>query len=174
MCGFDSIPADIGTFFMASEVRKRHASGVAEVQAFVVAKGSVSGGTIASGLTIARAPGSSKMNDPMFLVPEDAVSHVAKKYDFSLPFKKLGGYAMMFVMGAIVCPPPLLPLSPPLSPLLPSCFFSPAKEHSSGAPVSCNICHEREGSGRPSCFSASCSTTGNFAAFVLLCSIQLL
>jgi short subunit dehydrogenase-like uncharacterized protein len=101
MCGFDSIPADIGTFFMASEARKRYASGVAEVRAFVVAKGSVSGGTIASGLTIARAPGSSRMNDPMFLVPEDAVSSVTATSDFSLPQKKLGGHAMMFVMGAI-------------------------------------------------------------------------
>jgi short subunit dehydrogenase-like uncharacterized protein len=101
MCGFDSIPADIGTFFMASEARKRYASGLAEVQAYVVAKGSVSGGTIASGLTIARAPGSSMMNDPMFLVPKDAASHVAASSDFSLPRKKLGGYAMMFVMGAI-------------------------------------------------------------------------
>ena len=76
LCGFDSIPADIGTFFMASEVRKRYSSGLAEVQAFMVGKGSVSGGTIASGLTMAGAPGSSRMNDPLFLVPKEAVSSV--------------------------------------------------------------------------------------------------
>ena len=101
MCGFDSVPADLGTFFLATEARKRFASGLAEVQAFVVAKGSVSGGTIASGLTIARAPGSSKMNDPMFLVPKEGESSVAAISDFSIPRRKLGQHTMMFVMGAI-------------------------------------------------------------------------
>jgi short subunit dehydrogenase-like uncharacterized protein len=101
MCGFDSIPADIGAFFMVTEARKRYASGLSELQAFVVAKGSVSGGTIASGLTIASAPGSSKMNDPMFLVPEDGASSVAALSDFSIPRQKLGAYSMMFVMGPI-------------------------------------------------------------------------
>ena len=101
LCGFDSIPADIGTFFMASEVRKRYSSGLAEVQAFMVGKGSVSGGTIASGLTMAGAPGSSRMNDPLFLVPKDAVSSVVGSSDFSFPRKTLGRYSMMFVMSAI-------------------------------------------------------------------------
>ena len=103
MCGFDSIPADMGTFFMATEARKRYASGLADVKAFMVGKGSVSGGTIASGLTIARAPGSSRMNDPLFLVPKNAVSSVAASSDFSFPHweRVFRGYAMMFIMGPI-------------------------------------------------------------------------
>jgi short subunit dehydrogenase-like uncharacterized protein len=101
MCGFDSIPADIGVFFMASEARRRYASGINHVQAFVVAKGSVSGGTIASGLTIARAPGSSSMSDPLFLVPKDAASSVVALSDFSLPTRRLGCHTAMFVMAPI-------------------------------------------------------------------------
>ena len=61
------------------------AAQLAEVQAFMVGKGSVSGGTIASGLTMAGAPGSSRMNDPLFLVPKDAVSSVVGSSDFSFP-----------------------------------------------------------------------------------------
>jgi len=47
-CGFDSIPSDLGVFFLAEQARQRGKK-LAEVRGFVVdAKGGMSGGTVAS------------------------------------------------------------------------------------------------------------------------------
>jgi short subunit dehydrogenase-like uncharacterized protein len=46
MGGFDSVPADLGTFFVASHVRRAHGLRVKEVTAFMHGTGGVSGGTV--------------------------------------------------------------------------------------------------------------------------------
>lgn len=51
-CGFDSIPSDLGTYFLSKHVKKESKSGLWLVRAFVDASGAVSGGTIESAFGI--------------------------------------------------------------------------------------------------------------------------
>lgn len=52
-CGFDSIPSDIGVWFLQREARQRHGEPCVEVKLFVAAvRGGASGGTVASVLNI--------------------------------------------------------------------------------------------------------------------------
>jgi short subunit dehydrogenase-like uncharacterized protein len=52
-CGFDSIPADIGVWFLQREARRRHGEPCKEIKLFVTAaRGGASGGTVASILNI--------------------------------------------------------------------------------------------------------------------------
>lgn len=74
-CGFDSIPSDMGVFFLAEKARERGKK-LAEVRGFVVdAKGGTSGGTIASMMLISdmmmKDPAMVKlMQDPYALSPD--------------------------------------------------------------------------------------------------------
>lgn len=72
MCGFDSIPADAGTLFLAHEARRRFpGSSLERVRAYMNGSGNVSGGTIASGLNVAAEPQLSRLaDDPYLLVPK--------------------------------------------------------------------------------------------------------
>jgi len=76
-CGFDSIPSDLGVFFLAEKARERGKK-LAEVRGFVVdAKGGTSGGTIASMMLISelmmKDPAIVKlMQDPYALSPDRA------------------------------------------------------------------------------------------------------
>lgn len=126
MSGFDSVPADMGTFFIADQTRQRFAVRLSEVTAYLVGKGSVSGGTIASALNIARQPDSGLSSNPMFLnplvTPGDVVpgprvasagsaatagaapeSIVAPAADFGLPrwSSLFNTYAWFFTMSSI-------------------------------------------------------------------------
>ncbi len=52
-CGFDSIPMDMGVFFLQQEAKKRHGDYCRSISLFVKAtKGTASGGTIASMMNI--------------------------------------------------------------------------------------------------------------------------
>lgn len=52
-CGFDSIPMDMGAFFLQQEARRRHGSYCSDIALFVKAtSGSASGGTLASMMNI--------------------------------------------------------------------------------------------------------------------------
>ena len=73
MCGLDSIPSDLGAFFAVETARKVCGWGVPvrSVTTYVAMKGSVSGGTIASGKAIASDPElASRSRDPFLLVPQ--------------------------------------------------------------------------------------------------------
>jgi short subunit dehydrogenase-like uncharacterized protein len=76
-CGFDSIPSDLGVFFLAEQARQRGKK-LAEVRGFVVdAKGGMSGGTVASIMLmselIMKDPSAARlMADPYSLSPDRA------------------------------------------------------------------------------------------------------
>lgn len=75
MAGFDSIPADLGTFLLADTARSRLGLGVHKVEAFMSGSGTVSGGTIASGLNIGKNPAMAAMvPDPLLLFPASQVA----------------------------------------------------------------------------------------------------
>ncbi len=102
-CGFDSIPSDLGVFFLNKASNERHGEGLKSVSARVHAmKGALSGGTVASfagALTQAKSdPTSARiLNDPYAICPEgrragpkqpkwDAVSYEKQTKSWLTPF----------------------------------------------------------------------------------------
>ena len=87
MCGFDSIPSDLGAFFVAKELSKQ--SAVRSVIGYFISNGGPSGGTLNSGQNMMSSPSlREKFDDPFLLGghhvgnnrPEDAD---IKKHSFS-------------------------------------------------------------------------------------------
>ncbi len=76
-CGFDCIPADLGTFFLHNEMRARHGVRAAEIKFRVKGfKGGASGGTIASMINMMEEASADPdvlriMSEPYGLNPED-------------------------------------------------------------------------------------------------------
>ena len=74
-CGFDSIPSDMGVYFLQEHIRSQHGQYAREVRMRVSKlKGGVSGGTVASLLNVyreaSRSPGVRReLNDPYSLCP---------------------------------------------------------------------------------------------------------
>lgn len=75
-CGFDSIPMDIGVYFLQQEAQRRHGSYCDDIAMFVKAtKGSASGGTLASMMNVVREARADRniakiLADPYALNPE--------------------------------------------------------------------------------------------------------
>ena len=113
MSGFDSIPADLGTFFLLKHARSAYGLRISEVDGIMTGSGNVSGGTIASALNMMRTPGAEKEgSDPFCMFPRaEAVaagtepsSIVAPTPDFrALPFwePSTQSYGAAFVMATI-------------------------------------------------------------------------
>lgn len=76
-CGFDSIPMDLGVFFLQQEAARRHGSCCEEIALFVKAtSGSASGGTLASMMNIVKEARTNRdvarvLADPYALNPVD-------------------------------------------------------------------------------------------------------
>ena len=75
-CGFDSVPADIGTFLLA---RRAHAmgTGLAAARVYYQLRGGFNGGTIASSAGIYETAGAA-LGDPFLLVPNATPSEVQR------------------------------------------------------------------------------------------------
>ena len=56
MCGFDSIPSDLGCWRTVRAVRERFGEGTSSVECFASMRGSLSGGTLESGMEMERRP----------------------------------------------------------------------------------------------------------------------
>ncbi len=107
-CGFDSIPSDMGTYFLQQQSQARFKAPATRVKMRVkVAKGGVSGGTVASMMNIAEEAAGDpalrkKLANPYLLCPpnhgfnarQDSISMPRKDDDF-------GAWAAPFVMDAI-------------------------------------------------------------------------
>jgi short subunit dehydrogenase-like uncharacterized protein len=107
-CGFDSIPSDLGVFFLAEKAREQGRK-LAEVRGFVVdAKGGTSGGTIASMLLISELMMKDRsivklMQDPYALSPDrardldtDENDRLSPRFDASLD-----RWTAPWIMGSI-------------------------------------------------------------------------
>jgi len=110
MCGLDSIPSDLGALFAVETARKVCGGvGVRSVTTYVAMKGSVSGGTIASGKAIAADPElAARSRDPFLLVPTgeglpSPSTLVSPEPDTAWPtwVPHLGAYASHGVMAAL-------------------------------------------------------------------------
>jgi short subunit dehydrogenase-like uncharacterized protein len=107
-CGFDCIPADIGTFFLQGEMKARHGVAARAIQYRVKGfKGAASGGTIASMLNMLDEAGRDRevlrvMNEPYALNPQqaqqgpDGPEPTRPAYDANF-----GEWTAPFVMSAI-------------------------------------------------------------------------
>ncbi|MEM9818500.1 MAG: saccharopine dehydrogenase NADP-binding domain-containing protein [Cyanobacteria bacterium P01_D01_bin.6] len=75
-CGFDSIPSDLGVFYLQSQAQERWHEPCERVKMrLVAAQGGISGGTIASGLNIVKEAAEDErlrqaLQSPYFLCPE--------------------------------------------------------------------------------------------------------
>ncbi|KAL6062395.1 Saccharopine dehydrogenase [Balamuthia mandrillaris] len=113
-CGFDSIPSDLGTFFLVEQMRKKYRKECSNVTSYVRLKGGFSGGTAASLITIIeegksmrkkiKSKDHTNMRDPFFLNPsgEGKVATSVDK-DQALPAysKDIGRWTIPFVMAAV-------------------------------------------------------------------------
>jgi len=77
-CGFDSIPSDLGVFYLQQQARQRSGQSCERVKMRVYgAQGGVSGGTAASGINVIKEAAADSnlrqaLADPYFLCPESA------------------------------------------------------------------------------------------------------
>lgn len=106
MCGFDSIPSDLGTLMVSDYIRKNYKQSVANVKMSVMAaKGGASGGTVQSLLGIFKLPlkqQKSAFLDPYALNPSGVRG--PQKFDSMLPVhydRDFGKWQAPFVMAPI-------------------------------------------------------------------------
>lgn len=104
-CGFDSIPSDLGTLLVQDEFRRHFGRYADRVTAYYGAsRGGVSGGTIASGIEIARASKDARVRsliaNPYALDPDPAVARAPSPDEAGLHWdRKLGRFTLPFVMA---------------------------------------------------------------------------
>jgi short subunit dehydrogenase-like uncharacterized protein len=103
-CGFDSVPADLGTHLLVEHFR-RLGLGTRSVKGFYRAQGGINGGTVASLTAMMNSPDRNRFDDPLLLNPEDArdaASALANR-DPVLPSPDidLGHWVAPFFMGPI-------------------------------------------------------------------------
>lgn len=107
-CGFDSIPSDLGVFFLQQQAQAQFGEACPTVKMRVrAAKGEFSGGTVASMVNVAREAASNpalrkELANPYSLCPSDfrpaRRQHTVKAAEFDDDF---GAWTAPFVMGAI-------------------------------------------------------------------------
>lgn len=107
-CGFDSVPSDMGVYFMQEEAKKRTGAPAQEIQMRVKAfSGGMSGGTYASlNDTLEKAYANKKLfsvlNNPYGLNPKDSQAGPDKKDLMSVKYDKASGtWLYPFIMATI-------------------------------------------------------------------------
>eukprot|EP00455_Lapot_gusevi_P045824 TRINITY_DN591_c0_g1_i3.p1 TRINITY_DN591_c0_g1~~TRINITY_DN591_c0_g1_i3.p1 ORF type:complete len:419 (+),score=176.21 TRINITY_DN591_c0_g1_i3:61-1317(+) len=109
MCGFDSIPSDLGVLYTLQQARKLYNAGVSRIDNVVtMGGGGVSGGTLASVSTMLEGPRGrlTEASHPFFLNPNpDAVKATSHDKDQLLVGynSQLKVWTMPFVMAAVNC-----------------------------------------------------------------------
>jgi short subunit dehydrogenase-like uncharacterized protein len=102
-CGFDSVPADIGTFLLVRALREAR-TGTAGVRAYYRGTGGFNGGTVASMANIYASSGA-RLADPFLLDPaiEHSPRQQAQSRDVQAPFydARIGTWVGPFLMAVI-------------------------------------------------------------------------
>ena len=103
-CGFDSIPADLGTYLLVEHFR-RLGLGTRSVKAFYRAQGGLNGGTVASLTAMMNSPDRNRFDDPLLLNPDDqrdaATAAANRDPVMPVPDVDLGHWVAPFFMGPI-------------------------------------------------------------------------
>ncbi len=80
LCGFDSIPSDLGAWMVVDSVRREWQQPTRSVRsAFRLGGGGLNGGTFASALTMAEQGEAGALEDPLLLVPSGARAQVVDR-----------------------------------------------------------------------------------------------
>lgn len=106
-CGFDSIPSDLGVFFLQHAAQERFGKACDKVEMGVkAAKGGFSGGTVASLVNVMKEAASDpalrkKLGNPYLLCPEDHPYSVRQRTDSRYYSEALNSWCAPFVMASI-------------------------------------------------------------------------
>lgn len=104
-CGVDSVPSDMGAWFVARHINDELSSQCRAVRCVFKMKAGVSGGTIASALNMGASGETRRLADPLLLNPDGARTQelsARSKDQRSVSFDAdLGLWTAPFVMGAV-------------------------------------------------------------------------
>lgn len=104
-CGFDSVPADLGTYLVARYLQQELGIPCQAVKAYYQIQGGFNGGTLASGLNLLESGQLSQVGDPFLLNPPPALSPAEREYHRDPVFphydSALGQWVAPFFMGPI-------------------------------------------------------------------------
>lgn len=104
MCGFDSVPSDLGAWLLVQAMREHHGEDCVSVKASFSIRGGVNGGTLASALNLLGTPQAKAMADPFLLNPEGSrPKHVNHHRDPQGPQldPDFGAWMAPFFMGPV-------------------------------------------------------------------------
>jgi short subunit dehydrogenase-like uncharacterized protein len=106
LCGYDSVPSDMGAWMMADLIRERWGEPTAEVRAaFLAAGGGLNGGTLASAIEMGERGETRQVADTLLLNPSDCRTQEERRrskdprkvvYD-----EDLGRWLAPFIMGPV-------------------------------------------------------------------------
>ena len=105
LCGFDSVPSDLGVWNCVREIRRRYGSGTAGVTSSFRVRGGLNGGTVASALAMAESGQGRALRDPILLNPPEARNDTLRRQcrdDLSVHFDPTRQrWLLPFIMAAI-------------------------------------------------------------------------
>ena len=105
MCGFDSVPSDLGAWLLVDHIRRVLGQPTREVKALFTAKGGLNGGSLASALALAASGDLAALADPILLNPpghRDPAERRANPDPTTARFDPdLGRWTVPFFMGPI-------------------------------------------------------------------------
>lgn len=102
LCGFDSVPADLGAYLVQKNLRETHQTGTAGALGFYSVGGGFNGGTFLSGLTMFETGNHIRMRDVSLLVPPAARGVAPPADDPSARYDSaIESWVAPFVMGRI-------------------------------------------------------------------------
>lgn len=79
LCGFDSVPSDLGVWLAVDHIRRELGEDTREVKGFFRAKGGLNGGTLASALALGESGDGRALADPLLLNPKSHRSRDARR-----------------------------------------------------------------------------------------------
>ncbi len=105
LCGFDSVPSDLGVYLLVHHFRTAHGEATHTVHSAFSAKGGVNGGTLDSALTLMAQGKVGKLADPFLLNPPEARPGTggARSEDLraAVHDPELGRWVAPFFMGPV-------------------------------------------------------------------------
>lgn len=104
LCGFDSVPSDLGTWLLVQAMQQRHGAPCVDAKAAFAMRGGVNGGTLASALNLLGSGSAQALADPFLLDPDGAPRQDARAHaDPVLPYFDGDFQAWLgpFVMGPV-------------------------------------------------------------------------
>lgn len=102
LCGFDSVPADLGNYILAKHLSEVANTATARTYGYYSIGGGFNGGTFLSGLTMLETGAYQRMADPALLLPKDASGVKLPADDSSARYADdVKSWVAPFVMGRI-------------------------------------------------------------------------